>query len=149
MSSRFEFKLKKNKETNLNLNNISNDLKKITMKFIGLYGNSKTKFSSKVVIELDNKNKNLIKSVNIEELEVNESCDHHSDYVFQNVYTLCEYSTYSSSSCSSVSSKDVYDEVMKFLKGIKLITNNNKLSGITFSLKNSQIKKIKVKGKLN
>ena len=152
MHSRFEFKLKKNKTTNLKLGKVSNDLKKITMKFVGLYSKSKVKFSSKVVIHLDSKNKNLIKSVTIEELDVKDSSDHHTGCEFNNVYTLYSSSSSSSSSCSSSSSNssdDVYDEVMKFLKHIKLTTENNNLTGIIFSLADSKIMKIKVKGKLS
>lgn len=141
MSKKFEFKLEK-KSIKLNLETL--DIKKIVLKFIGVYGREKVSFNAKVNIKLNFNNiQNLIEKVEIVELEVN---NYNNSSFKHNVYVLES----SSSSCSSsASDEEIYEQVMKFIKNIKFIVENNKLSSIVFSLKNTNIKKVKVKGKIN
>lgn len=146
-SKKFEFKLSK-KSIKLNLEIY--DVKKITLKFIGEYGKEKIKFNAKVNIKLNPNNINkLIEKVEIVELEVNNHNNHNDDYLFKhNIYTL-DTSSSSSSSCSSVSDEEIYNQVKKFVKNIKFIGENNKLASMIFSLEKTNIKKIKLKGKIN
>lgn len=142
MSKKFEFKLEK-KSIKLNLE--TTDIKKITLKFIGIYGKKKVNFNAKVNIKLNSTNINkLIEMVEIVELNVNNYDDDNS--FKHNVYTL---DVSSSSSCSAVDDDEIYNQVMKFIKNIKFIAENNKLSSIIFTLEKTNIKKIKVKGKIN
>ena len=144
MSKRFEFKLEKKKSVKLNLETYN--IEKIVLKFIGVYGREKTTFNAKVNIKFNFNNiKNLIKKVEIVELEVDK--DNYSNSSFKhNIYTLES----SSSSCSSIAlDEEIYNHVQKFIKNIKFIVKNNKLSSIVFSLEKTNIKKLKVKGKIN
>lgn len=144
MSKKIEFKLEKKKSVKLNLETY--DIKKIMLKFIGVYGREKTRFNAKVNIKLNYNNiKNLIEKVEIVELEVDK--DNYNNCLFKHhIYTLES----SSSSCSSIASdEEIYNHVMKFIKNIKFIVENNKLSSIVFSLEKTNIKKVKVKGKIN
>lgn len=141
MSKKFEFKLEK-KSIKLNLE--TSDIKLIVLKFIGVYGREKTTFNAKVNIKLNSNNiKNLIEKVEIVELEVDNYNNNNS--FKHNVYTLES----SSSSSSVASDEEIYDQVMKFIKNIKFIAENNKLSSVVFSLEKTNIKKVKVKGKIN
>lgn len=144
MSKKFKFKLEK-KSVKLNLETL--DIKKIVLKFIGVYGREKVSFNAKVNIKLNlNDIQNLIEKLEIVELEVDK--DNYNNCSFKhNVYTL--ESLLSSSSSSVVSDEEIYNHVMKFIKNIKFIVENNKLSSIVFSLEKTNIKKVKVKGKIN
>jgi len=143
MSKKFEFKLEK-KSVKLNLD-ISN-IKKIVLKFIGIYGREKITFSAKVNIKLNSNNiNNLIEKVEIVELEVD---NYNDNSLKRNIYTLSSSSS-TSSSQSIASDDEIYDQVMKFIKNIKFIAENNKLSSIVFSLEKTNINKVKVKGKIN
>ena len=132
---KFEFKLEK-KSVKLNLK--ISDIKKIVLKFIGVYGREKTTFTAKVNIKLNfNGIQNLIETVEIVELEVNKDNDDNCSFK-HNIYTLES----SSSSCSFIASdEEIYNHVMKFIKNIKFIVENNKLSSIVFSLEKTNIKK--------
>lgn len=140
MSKKFEFKLEK-KSVKLN---VDTKVKKLVLKFIGLYGNKKTKFSAGVSVKFDEDEK--IKKINISDLDVNNCSDEHS----KNKH-LTSYLIYSSSSSSSscYSNTNIYDEIKSFINSIKFVSDNEKLSSVIFSLKNTNIRKIKVKGKLN
>lgn len=141
MYKKFVFKLD-TKSIKLNLNHF--DYKKITLKFIGIY--NKIKFNSKVIIILKN---NFIEKINIVELDIDESCyDEYSNYNFHSIYK--SPIDLSLSSCfSNVYNEEIYNQVMKFIKNIKLVVEKNKLTSIIFSLKKTNIKKIKIKGKIN
>ena len=143
MSKKFEFKLEK-KSVKLNLE--TSDIKKMVLKFIGVYGREKITFNAKVNIKLNSNNiNNLIEKVEIVELEID---NYNNNSLKRNVYTLdCSSST--SSSQSIASDEEIYDQVMKFIKNIKFIVDNNKLSSIVFSLEKTNINKVKVKGKIN
>jgi hypothetical protein len=148
-TKKFEFKLSK-KSIKLNLEIY--DVKKITLKFIGVYGKEKINFNAKVNIKLNPNNINkLIEKVEIVELEVNNHNNHNDYNLFKhNIYTLdTSSSSSSSSSCSSVSDEEIYNQVKKFVKNIKFIGENNKLSSMIFTLEKTNIKKIKLKGKIN
>jgi len=137
------FKLEKK---SLKINLETSDINKIVLKFIGVYGKEKTIFNTKVNIKLNSNNinniNNLIKKVEIIELNVN---NYNYNYLLKhNIYTLEN----SSSSSSIASDGEIYNQVMKFIKNIKFIAENNKLSCV-FSLKKTNIKKVKVKGKIN
>jgi hypothetical protein len=142
MSKKFEFKLSK-KSIKLNLEIY--DVKKITLKFIGIYGREKINFNAKVNIKLNLNNiEKLIEKVEIVELEIN---NHNDDNLFKhNIYTL---GTSSSSSSSSVSDEEIYNQVKIFVKNIKFISENKKLLSMIFTLEKTNIKKIKLKGKIN
>lgn len=144
MSKSFEFKLKK-KSVKLNLE--TKNFNKITLKFCGIYGCDKTVFTAKVCIKLDPKNtKKIIKSVDIVDIEVNKcEYDELSHYSYRDIYRLPIDTSSSSSICDDV----IYDEVMCFIKNIKFLIENNKLCSMIFTLKNTDIRKIKVKGKIN
>lgn len=140
MSNKFEFKLEK-KSVNINLE--TSDIKKIALKFIGIYGKERIAFNGKVNIKLNSNNiKNLIEKVKIVELEID---NYNNNSLKHNVYTLES----SSSSCSVTSDEEIYNQVMKFIKNIKFITENNKLSSVVFTLEKTNIKKVKGKGKIN
>ena len=57
----------------------------------------------------------------------------------------------SSSSCSSQDKlyQRIYDELMCFLKNIKLQMNGTKCESMTFCLNKTNINKMKIKGKIN
>jgi hypothetical protein len=145
MFKKFEFKLEK-KSVKLNLE--TSNVKKIVLKFIGVYGREKITFSTKVNIKLNSNNinniNNLIEKVEIVELDVD---NYNNNSLKRNVYTLDSSS--STSSQSVASDEEIYDQVMKFIKNIKFIADNNKLSSVVFSLEKTNIKKVKVKGKIN
>ena len=143
MSKKFEFKLEK-KSVKLNLE--TSNIKKIVLKFIGVYGREKIIFSTKVNIKLNSNNiNNLIERIEIVELEVDKYNDNSLKH---NIYTL-DSSSSTSSSYSIITEEEIYDQVMKFIKNIKFIAENNKLSSIVFSLEKTNINKVKVKGKIN
>lgn len=148
MHKKFEFKLK-NKKIKLNFKSAKID--KILMKFVGIYGNKKIDFKAKINIKFKNNlnEVNPIKKIKIEELKI--------DNLYDEKNSKCNYSdfyNFSSSSSSSSSSNDnsskIYNDVLLFIKNIKLLINteNNNLEAIIFSLANTNIKKIKVKGKI-
>lgn len=144
MSKKFKFKLEK-KSVKLNIRSI---VEKLTLKFIGLYGNKKIKFTTSVSIKFDQSGK--IKKINISELDTDIFSDNNSKNKYLKSYLLCPSNSSNSSSSSSCSySSNIYNEIKSFINNIKIISDNEKLSSIIFSLKNTNIKKIKVKGKLN
>lgn len=138
MSKKFVFKLQ-NKSVQLDL--LSSDIKKITLKFIGFY-KKKIRFNAKVYIKLNPCNVNkLIEKVEIIELEINKNDDNSFKY---NIYTLDCFS--SSSSLSSVSDDKIYNQVIKFIKNIKFIIKDQQLTRMVFTLEKTDITKIKAKG---
>lgn len=141
MSKNFEFELKKN-GVKLNMKNLN--FRKIKLKFVGTYGSQKTVFNAKVCITLNPDNfKKLIKNISIDDIHIKKSIyDEYSS--ISNIY--CLPVDQSSSTCTY--DEEIYDEVMSFIKNIKFIIDNDKLTHMIFSLKNSNIKKIKLKGKL-
>jgi hypothetical protein len=140
MLKKFKFKLEK-KSVKLKVEKI---VKKLTLKFIGLYGNKKMKFTSCVSIKFKKDGK--IKKIYITDLDVNDCSSDQSKNEHMKSYLICS----SKSSTSSYSShSNIYDEIKSFINGIKFLSIDNKLSSIIFSLKNTNIRKIKVKGKLN
>lgn len=151
MSKKFEFKLT-NKSVKLNLKSL--EIKKLVLKFIGIYGTKKIKFYAKINIIFNTGNingTNAIKNINIEELkiddipdEINSKCGYNDFYVLHSL--SLESSSSSDSSC--ISSSEIYNNILLFIKNIKLSMNDNKLESVNFSLKNTNIKKIKVKGKI-
>lgn len=150
MSKKFKFKLQ-SKRAKLNLK--SNEVKKIVLKFIGIYGSKKIKFYTKISIKLNCianilNGMDVVKNINIEELKIDEALNEkNSECRYNNYYTLCTSSD-SSSDSSCISSSEIYNSVMSFIKNIKFTASKNKLENAIFSLKNTNIKKIKVKGKI-
>jgi hypothetical protein len=148
MSKKFEFKLT-NKSVKLNLKSF--EMKKLVLKFIGIHGTKKTKFYAKINIRFNsdiNNINNAIKNINIEELKIDDIQDEKiSKCKYNYFYVLCSSSS-SSSDSSCISSSEIYNNIMLFIKNIKLSMNDNKLESVIFSLKNTNIKKIKVKGKI-
>lgn len=156
MSKKFEFKLSK-KSIKLNLEISS--IKKITLKFVGIYGNEKIKFNSRVNVKF-NLSTQKIKKINIVELEFDKfdkfdkfsKCDKYndetySDYSWRSIYLLPNDSC-DSSSHSSIVDNEIYEHVLQFIKNIKLVINENKISSLIFNVKNTNIKKMKIKGKI-
>lgn len=148
MSKKFEFKLT-NKSVKLNLKSFK--IKKLVLKFIGIYGNKKIKFYAKINIRFNidtNNINNAIKNINIEELKIDDTQDEKiSKCKYNDFYVLCSSSS-SSSDSSCISSSEIYNNILLFIKNIKLSMNDNKLESVIFTLKNTNIKKIKVKGKI-
>ena len=146
MSKKFEFKLEK-KSVKLNLKIF--DIKKITLKLIGIYGGKQINFNAKVNIKLNSDIDNLINKVEIVEIDVYNSLNDDCSFCSNNIYNLSSDSSTSSSSSMSDRDEKIYKQVNKFIKNIKFITNNGKLTNIVFSLKKTNIKKLKVSGKLS
>lgn len=145
MSKKFEFKLT-NKSVKLNLKSF--EIKKLVLKFIGIYGTKKIKFYAKINIRFNTYNiNNAIKNINIEELKIDDIQDEKiSKCKYNDFYVLCSASSSSDSSC--ISSSEIYNNILLFIKNIKLYMNDNKLESVIFTLKNTNIKKTKVKGKI-
>lgn len=141
MTKKFKFTLEKKNAVKLNLE--TPNIKKISLKFIGVYNNKKVKFSSGINIKFNKKN--LIENVDIIELNVDRTF-YNNITNYKNIYTLC---LDSSSSLNSNNLEDeIYTQVTKFIKNIKLVSENNNLKSIIFNLKNTNINKIKIKGKI-
>ena len=142
MLSEFKLKIEAKKNAKLYIEQL--DLKKLVFKVKGITKNN-TKFYANITVIFGNKsNKIVIKKINITHLEVIDPSDDSSYMVCRNIYTLNNIISSSSSDTTNV-----YEQLKLFTKNIKLIVNNNGVEYIVFSLGNTQIKKMKLKGKFN
>ena len=148
-----EFKIKINKDIRINIEPLK--LKKIILKIKGK--NEKNEiFNAHITIKFNNKsNKITVKKINISKLEIENSSDEFSYLEYRNIYNNNIHNLISSSSSSSSSSSckdknltNIYNHLITFTKNIKLLTKNNKINGLFLSLKNSDIKKMKLRCKL-
>ncbi len=141
-----EFKLKIESKKNAKLHIEELNLKKLFFKVKGITKDN-TKFYANITVKFCNdSNKIIVKKINITHLEVLDLSDESSYIACRNIYTL---NNITSSSCSSSNdTTNVYNQLKLFTKNIKLITKNNSVEYIIFSLNNTHIKKMKLKGKL-
>lgn len=146
-----EFKLKLKKDIKINIEPLK--LKKIILKIKGINKINEI-FVAYITIKFEIKhNKIVVKKINISKLEIENSSDDFSYIKYRNIYKI-NISNSSSSSSSSSSLKNanltnIYNNLIKFTKNIKLSTDDNKVNGLFFSLKNTNIKKMKLRGKIN
>lgn len=145
-----EFKFKINKEKNIKLNIKQFNLSVLKLKVKGIDSN-KNKFSAHITIKFNNvSNKIVVKKIIISQLEIENSSEENSYVQYRNIYTHnILSSSSSSSSSSSCKNNKVYNQIYLFAKNIKLFTQNDKVDYMIFSLKNTNIKKMKIRGKIN
>lgn len=149
MSTDFKFKLNKDKNVKLNIEHFN--LNKLKLKVRGI-NKQNNKFSAYITIKFNNvSNKIVVEKINISHLEIENSSEENSYLQYRSIYKPFHLPS-SSSSCSSSSSSCENDEIYKqlkiFAKNIKLFTKNNKVEYILFSLHDTNIKKMKLRGKL-
>lgn len=142
-----EFKIEIKDDVKLNI-----DCLKLDKIFLKLKGKNKNKkiFNANIIIYLDKKsNKISIGEYKICKLEI-ENSEESSYDEYRNIYNnSCSFLSSSSCSSSNDNLKKIYKELNKFVKNIKFTSENNKVCSINFSLKNTHIKKMKLRGKLN
>lgn len=147
-----EFKLTVKKDS-VKLNISSLNIKPTKLKKINLVIRGKNKFdqyfNAYVTIKFDNTSTKIkIKKINIKKLEIENLSDDNSYFDYKNIYNLDLDSSSSSSSENNVT-QDVYDNLNLFVKSIVLSINNDVVNTITFTLKNTNIHKLKLKGKIH
>ncbi len=150
MDTSKEFKIKIINDIKLNIDSIK--LNKLYLKIKGK-NNKKEIFNANVTILLTVKsNKVVVEDTIISKLELDNSSDELSYNKYRNIYNHSFESLLSSSSSSSSNEqelKNIYKQISIFVENIKFYNENNKVNAIYFTLKNSNIKKMKLRGKLN
>ena len=151
MSRNFKIKIKKDYTLNIEEIKIENIILKIKGK-----NNKGEIFNANIIISFSNKsNKIKIKKINISKLEIEYSSDDNSFDEYRNIYTehfqniLSYSSSLSSYNNNDKNMKEIYNQLVIFIKNIKLSIENYKVNSIHFTLKNTNIKKIKLRGKVN
>jgi hypothetical protein len=151
MSTDFKFKLNKDKNVKLNIEHFN--LNKLKLKVRGISKQNK-KFSAYITIKFnDVSNKIVVEKINISHLEIENSSEENSYLQYRSIYKpfhlpSSSCSSSSSSSSSSCENEELYRQLKTFTKNIKLLTKNNKVDYILFSLHDTNIKKMKLRGKL-
>lgn len=146
MSTEFKFKLNKDKNVKLNIENFKLNLLKLKLKGITKHN---LKFNAHITIKFNNvSNKIVVEKINISHLEIDNSSEDNSYHQYRSIYKPFRLSS-SSSSSSSCDNQELYNQLKIFSKNIKLLTINNKVDYILFSLHNTNIKKMKLRGKIN
>lgn len=143
----FNLKLKNNSAT-IDTKSLGENKLKISLKLKGLI--HKKKFSSKVNFQIkSSKYKNTITDLVISNINIDSSSS--SSYsseeliCMSNVYTLCLLNDNSTNSNNSIERK-IYKSIKSFIKSIKVKTNNDQINKINFSIENSKINKLLIKG---
>ena len=142
-----EFKIKLKKDIKINIKQFK--LEKMLLKIKGKNENGEI-FVANIIIKFQNKNNVItVKKINIKKLEIENSSDELSCEKYGNIY--CNINSLISSSSSSQDEKtsEIYNQLIKFAKNIKLYTENDKVIGLYLTLKNTNIKKMKLRGLLN
>jgi hypothetical protein len=147
MSNEFKIKIKTKTGTIVNIDYIK--FNKLFLKIKGK-NNKGEIFNSKIIISLSKKfNKIIIGDFSISELEIINSFEELSYNEFRKIYSNNLPSLSSSSSLSEKQNlKNIYKELNIFVKNIKFNTENNKINSIYFTLNNTNIQKIKLRGKI-
>ncbi len=152
-----EFKLKLYQNKNSVVNSKQCEPFKVVMKLKGIY--KKYKFSAKVSFKVSiNSNKVQIKDLKIDDIVAKSKSKYcnkdnywMSDYNIDDIYNLHLSSSSSSSSCSKSSNESIdamiYEQIKKFVKNINLNVSNNCVNSLLFTITNTKISKMKVKGK--
>jgi len=144
MSKEFKIKIKNNVKIKIE----SSKLEKMILKIKGKNDKNEI-FVAHIKIKFNNKLNILsIKKINISKLEIENSLDEFSYTKYRNIYNININSlmTYSS---NDENINDIYNQLIIFTKNIKLLIKNNKCNRLFLTLKNTNIKKIKLRGKIN
>ncbi len=147
-----EFKIQIKSDIKLNIEPIK--LNKLYLK-LKAKNNKGEIYNANISISLNYKsNKLIVEDINISKLELDNSSEDELSYnKYRNIYKDCFKSLSSSDSSSSSSSeedlKNMYKQLNKFAKNIKFNYENNKVNSIYFTLKDTNINKMKLRGKLN
>lgn len=148
MSKEFKFKLEKN---TIKLNPKTTNLKNLTLKLKGQYGKNKIIFSSYISIKFDTKDITLIKNIKVKKLDIIDSSEEYSDTINYGIYNINIEDIFSSDEheCAKKYSSEIYDQLILFIKNIKIFEKNNKICLLIFNLKKTEINKMKIRGKIN
>lgn len=152
MSTDFKFKISRDKNVKLNIEHLNLNVLKLKVKGIN---KQKNKFNAYITIKFKNvSNTIVVEKINISKLEIENSSEENSYLEYRSIYK--PFHLPSSSSCSSSSSSssscendELYKQLKIFAKNIKLLTKNNKVDYLLFSLHDTNIKKMKLRGKIN
>ena len=137
-----EFKLKLKKNIKLNIEPLK--LKKMLLK-VKCKDDDKKIYTGVITILFESKSDTIvIKKIYITKLELDDSSDDYTYDRYHNVYTLDNIL----SSSSDDKTTDMYKQLKSFAKNIKLQSEHDKVNAIIFSLKNTDIVKMKLRGKI-
>jgi len=142
-----EFKLKIKSDAKLHIGTIN--FSKLILKIKGKTNRGEI-FNANISILIKNKQgKMSIEKITISKLEIESSSDNLSLNEYRDIYNInSSFDSCSSSSSSSDDLNDLYEQLNIFAKNIKF-SSDNKGNYINFTLDNSNIKKMKLRGKLN
>ncbi len=147
---KFNFKLKDSSEIVEN-NSLDKSSLNFSLKLKGLVYDKQ--FYSKVNFKIKYfENKNIISDLIIKNIDIDSknSSSYSSEELisFGNIYTMSIFDD-NSSSCDSYLEKKIYKIIKSFIKSIKVKVKNNIINKINFTIKNSKIKKLFIKGTIN
>ena len=152
MSTDFKFKISRDKNVKLNIEHFNLNYLKLKVKGIN---KQKNKFNAQITIKFKNvSNTIVVEKINISKIEIENSSEENSYLQYRSIYkpfhlpssSSCSSSYSSSSSCEN---EELYKQLKIFAKNIKLLTKNNKVDYLLFSLQETNIKKMKLRGKIN
>lgn len=139
---KFKLNIRKNREE-IDVSRLNSDRLKIIFRLKALYKNENIEGKVSFHISISN-NKPKIRNLTIYNLEF-ETSNSKSSSSYHNPYTLSS-SILDSSSDKSSKYTQIYDSIRKFIQNIMIKKNNNKINTIYFSLTNSDITKMNLRG---
>ena len=151
MSTDFKFKIRRDKNVKLNIGHLNLNVLKLKLNGIN---KQKNKFNAQIIIKFKNVSNTIIaKKIKISKLEIDNSSEENSYSKYRCIYK--PFNLASSSSCSSSSSsstcenEELYKQLKIFTKNIKLLTKNNKVNYLLFSIHKTNFIKMKLRCKIN
>jgi len=145
MPTDFKFKINRDKNVELNIEDLNLNYLKLKVKGIN---KQKNKFNAQITIKFKNvSNTIIVEKINISKIE--NSSEEDSCLQYHSIYKPFHLPSSScSTSSSSCENEELYKQLKIFAKNIKVLAKNNKVDYLLFSLQETNIKKMKLRGKL-